>query len=78
MSKISDEFNWTKRKAMLINLRKKKKKNKEKKQKEVVQIFTCRFCKSKNTTFYDKQLRSSDEGTNIIVICKDCSYKTII
>ena len=35
-------------------------------------MFTCRKCKSKRSTFYEMQTRSADEPATIFVTCLDC------
>jgi len=35
-------------------------------------MFTCKRCKSKRTTFYEMQTRSADEATTIFIQCIDC------
>jgi len=35
-------------------------------------MFTCKKCKSKRTTYYELQTRSADEPATIFVTCLDC------
>jgi DNA-directed RNA polymerase subunit M/transcription elongation factor TFIIS len=35
-------------------------------------MYTCRKCKSKRSTFYEMQTRSADEPATIFVTCLDC------
>jgi transcription elongation factor S-II len=37
--------------------------------------FTCRKCKSKKCTYYQQQVRSSDEPMTIFIQCVDCSNR---
>jgi DNA-directed RNA polymerase subunit M/transcription elongation factor TFIIS len=35
-------------------------------------MFTCRRCKSKRTSYYEMQIRSADEPATIFITCLDC------
>ena len=35
-------------------------------------MFTCKKCKSKRTTYYEAQIRSADEPATIFITCIDC------
>lgn len=35
-------------------------------------MFTCKKCRSKHTTFYELQTRSADEPATIFITCLDC------
>ena len=39
-------------------------------------MFTCRKCKSKRSTFYELQTRSADEPATIFITCLDCGKQS--
>jgi DNA-directed RNA polymerase subunit M/transcription elongation factor TFIIS len=39
-------------------------------------MFTCRKCKSKRSSFYELQTRSADEPSTIFITCLDCGGKS--
>ena len=39
-------------------------------------MFTCRRCKSKRSTFYELQTRSADEPATIFITCLDCGKQS--
>mmetsp|Transcript_15417 Transcript_15417/g.51739 ORF Transcript_15417/g.51739 Transcript_15417/m.51739 type:complete len:292 (-) Transcript_15417:64-939(-) len=38
-------------------------------------MFQCRKCKQKRTTFYQKQTRSADEPMTVFITCKNCGHE---
>ena len=40
--------------------------------KELIDMFTCKKCRSKKCTYYELQTRSADEPATIFVTCLDC------
>ena len=41
-------------------------------------FFKCKFCKSRNVTYIQKQTRSADEAMTIFITCQDCSKRSKI
>jgi DNA-directed RNA polymerase subunit M/transcription elongation factor TFIIS len=40
--------------------------------KATIGFFTCKKCKSKNTTYFQMQTRGADEPMTNFITCKDC------
>lgn len=38
-------------------------------------IIGCRKCKTKNTTYYQRQIRRADEGYTLFITCLECGEK---
>jgi transcription elongation factor S-II len=39
-------------------------------------MFVCKKCKSRNSTFYEMQTRSADEASTIFITCLDCGNRS--
>lgn len=41
----------------------------------MTEMFTCAKCKKNQCTFYEKQIRSGDEGMTLFIHCVNCGHK---
>lgn len=47
----------------------------EKREEAMTEMFTCGKCKKNKCTFYEKQIRSGDEGMTLFIHCVNCGHK---
>lgn len=47
----------------------------EQKEEAMTEMFTCAKCKKNKCSFYEKQIRSGDEGMTLFIRCVNCGHK---
>ena len=51
------------------------KENKKEEKEKIIGMFTCRKCKSQDTTYTQVQTRGSDEPMTVFALCNDCGKR---
>lgn len=47
----------------------------EQREEAMTEMFTCAKCKKNKCSFYEKQIRSGDEGMTLFIRCVNCGHK---